>query len=75
MDGLNLRLTSNPEIEVGDLPATMENADVYTKKEVDEKIKEDGGLDYREILEAIEQYKQTTEKRYTLLLRRKQRSC
>ena len=66
IDGLNLRLPHDPEIEVGDLPATMENHDIYTKDEVDERIKEDGGLDYLEILEAIEQYKQTTETRYTL---------
>lgn len=37
-DGLNLRLPDNPSIEVGELPVEMENADFYTKDEVDELI-------------------------------------
>ena len=70
-DGLNLRLPKNPSIEMGTLPVEMENGDFYTKKEVDEKLKNTGDslgdMTYRELLETTEDYKETLEDHvYTL---------
>lgn len=63
-DGLNLRLPKNPSIEMGELPIEMENGDFYTKKEVDEKLKDTSdsieGMTYRELLETTEDYKETS---------------
>ena len=60
-DGLNLRLPKNPSIETGTLPVEMENGDFYTKKEVDEKLKDNNSMTYRELLETTEDYKETLE--------------
>ena len=70
-DGLNLRLPKNPTIETGTLPIEMENADVYTKKEVDEKLKNTAnecnkGIDYTELLNVTEDYKETSDNKYSL---------
>ena len=68
-DGLNLRLPKNPSIETGTLPAEMENGDVYTKTEVDEKIKniDDLGLSPSELLTIAEDYNTVQrDERYTL---------
>lgn len=60
-DGLNLRLPKNPSIEVGTVKDEMENGDVYTKKEVDEKLKNNNSMTYRELLETTEDYQETLE--------------
>lgn len=79
-DGLDIRLPSKLTAEVGKLDENMKKVDyvesdtVYTKEEVDEKIKNAGGGDgvasdvlYKGLLEASEDYKETSyENKYFL---------
>jgi len=70
-DGLDLRLPKQATTNVGVTPNTMENVeytqkgDVYTKDEVDNKLKKDCNT-YADLLNVAENYHQKTEDMYTL---------
>ena len=68
-DGLNLRLPKNPTIETGTLPVEMEDGSVYTKKEIDEKLKDlsSTGLSTAEISALVDEYNTISkDAKYTL---------
>ena len=70
--GLDVRVPGQIKSDVGTLPKTMESGNIYdsnmiyTKEEVDEKLKKRGGLNSSELLKLVENYNQRGTDKYYL---------